>query len=103
VAQFLDGKQKYSAMSLQKGEYLMGMRTKLNVQMMEIAARRLAMRQGTSQYEIDLMKYQVDSRNQFLVGMFRVIQDRQDEYPDLTEISKLAFSLGDAGSGWVAP
>ena len=49
------------------------------------------------------MKYQVDSRNQFLVGMFKVIQDRTDEGPDLTEIAKLAFSLGDAGSGWVSP
>lgn len=103
VTAVLDGKQKYSAMSLQKGQFLTDLRVKLNVQMMEIAARRLQARQGTSQAELELMKYQVDSRNNFLIGMFRVIQDRTDEYPDLTEISKLAFALGDAGSGWVAP
>jgi hypothetical protein len=103
VSAVLDGRQKYSAISLQKGQYLCDLRVKLNVQMMEIAARRLAMRQGTSQAELELMKYQVDSRNNFLVGMFKVIQDREDSYPDLTEISKLAFSLGDAGSGWVSP
>lgn len=103
VAGVLDGRAKYSAMSLQKGEYLCNMRVKLNVQLMEIATRRLQAQQSTSQAELELMKYQVDSRNNFLVGMFRVIQDRSDEYPDLAEISKLAFSLGDAGSGWVAP
>ena len=90
-------------MSLQKGQYLSDLRVKLNVQMMEVAARTLQMRQGTSQGELELMKYQVDSRNNFLVGMFRVIQDRTDNGPELTEISKLAFALGDAGSGWVAP
>ncbi len=103
VNSVLDGRQKYSAMSLQKGQYLSDLRVKLNVQLMEMAVRKLQMLQGTSQYELDLMKYQLDNRNNFLIGMFRVIQDRSDEYPDLTEISKLAFSLGDAGSGWVAP
>jgi len=103
VAAVLDGKAKYAAMCLQKGQYLCDLRVKLNVQLMEIAARKLQMRQGTSQAELELMKYQLDSRNNFLVGMFRVIQDRSDEYPDLAEIQKLAFSLGDAGSGWVAP
>lgn len=103
VAQVLDGKQKYSAMSLQKGQYLVGMRVQLNVQLMEIAVRKLQMKQGVSQYEVELMKYQVDSRNNFLVGMFKVIENRTDEGPDLTEIAKLSFSLGDAGSGWVTP
>lgn len=99
----LDGRQKYSAMSLQKGQYLSDLRVKLNVQLMEMAVRKLQMYQGTSQSELELMKYQLDNRNNFLVGMFKVIQDRSDEYPDLTEISKLAFSLGDAGTGWTTP
>ena len=103
VEAVLAGKQTYSTMSFQKGQYLLDLRTKLNVQMMEIAVRRLQMKQGTSDAEIELMKYQVDSRNQFLVGMFKVIEDRTDEGPDLTEIAKLSFALGDAGSGWVSP
>lgn len=103
VSSVLDGRQKYSAMSLQKGQYLSDLRIKLNVQLMEMAVRKLQMLQGTSQYELELMKYQLGDRNNFLVGMFKVIEGRSDEYPDLTEISKLAFSLGDAGSGWVAP
>ena len=103
VSAALDGRQKYSAMSLQKGQFLCDMRVKLNVQLMEISVNNMQMRQGTSQRELELMKYQVDSRNNFLVGMFRVVQDRTDEYPDLTEISKLSFSLGDAGTGWTSP
>jgi hypothetical protein len=103
VAGVLDGRAKYSQMSLQKGQYLCDLRVKLTVQLMEIAVRTLQMKQGTSQSELELMKYQVDSRNNFLVGMFKVIQDREDEYPDLGEMAKLSFALGDAGSGWVAP
>ena len=97
----LDGKMKNATMQHQQGQFLVEVRTKCALAVMEARLKRIQGRMEIRDREEKLMAYQLDLRNNLVVGLFGFMERRQDTYPSMEAITKLVAGLGDAGGGWV--
>ena len=50
-----------------------------------------------------LLKYQVDTANGVMTGMFGFMERRNDVGPGIELLAQIAAQLGDAGGGWISP
>ena len=50
-----------------------------------------------------LMAYQLDTRNQLLIGLYSFVERRNDIGPEWRDMSKMIAGLGDSGGGWISP
>jgi hypothetical protein len=99
----LSGKERYSALQLQNGEFLTGTRHKLALLVMQARLSKAGGRMDVRDREEKMMAYQLDTRNNLLVGLWGFIERREDTYPSMEAITKLVAGLGDSGGGWVTP
>ncbi len=99
----LSGKERYSALQLQNGEFLTGTRHKLALMVMQAQLAKAGGRMDVRDREEKMMAYQLDTRNNLLVGLWGFIERREDNYPSMEAITKLVAGLGDSGGGWVTP
>ena len=53
--------------------------------------------------EMKLLKYQLDTRNNLLMGLFGFVERREDKGPSMDTLVGLAAGLGDSGGGWISP
>ena len=54
--------------------------------------------------EQDFLAYQLDSRNNILLGLFGFVERRTDAYPDLRALAQLTASLSESGAAtWQSP
>lgn len=54
--------------------------------------------------EMQLMRYQVDTRSGLVIGLFGFEEKRFDLYPSMDVLAKLCMSLGDsAATSWISP
>jgi hypothetical protein len=99
----LDGRGKYVAMHLQNGQFLTDTRRQLALATMQARLHQAAGRMDVRDREEKLMAYQLDARNNLIIGLFSFMERREDSYPELGELNSLIAGLGDAGGGWVTP
>lgn len=76
---------------------------RLITQRMETATRRLAGWRDVAQENQKLMAYQLDTRNQLLIGLYSFVERREDVAPEWKDMAQMVASIGDSGSAWVSP
>ena len=99
----LDGKLKNASAQFQYGQYLVELRSKCALTVMEARMKRIQGSMEVRDREDKLMSYQLDVRNNLLIGMFGFMERREDEGPSIQDMTKLITGLGDAGGGWLQP
>jgi len=50
-----------------------------------------------------LMKYQLDVRNNLLVGLYSFVERREDVGPEWKDMASMIAGLGDSAGGWLTP
>lgn len=91
------------AQTMRDAEASTSHRFKAITEMMNISMARLQGLQGQHTDGMKLMSYQLDIRNQLLVGLYGFVERREDVGPQFAELTQIATALGDAGGGWVTP
>jgi hypothetical protein len=99
----LDGKLKNAAAQFQYGQYLVEVRSKCAQTVMEARMKRIQGSMEVRDREEKLMAYQLDLRNNLIVGLFGFMEKRDDEGPSIQDMTRLITGLGDAGGGWLSP
>lgn len=66
-------------------------------------AQRLAGLQSTHDECMRLMAYQLNERNNILIGLYGFVERRDDVPPNFEALVQIATGLGDAGGGWITP
>jgi 1,4-alpha-glucan branching enzyme len=59
---------------------------------------KLRERRPANERLLNVMRDQIQIRNQLLVGLFGFMERREDGYPNLGSLAQLAASLGESGS-----
>ena len=99
-----DGRNDYNKMKLANAEFLAEQRHKLAAQQLQRYILQLNQHTVIHDHEMDLMRYQIDTENNLLIGLFGFVERREDSYPDLDKMTQLAVALGDAGgTQWLQP
>ena len=99
----MDGKLKNASTQFQYGQYLVEVRSKCALTVMEARMKRIQGSMEVRDREDRLMAYQLDERNKLMVGMFGFMERRSDDGPRIEDMTRLICGLGDSGGGWVTP
>ncbi len=91
------------AQALGNAQALNANRDKAIAELMAIYAAHLEGMQGQHAENMKLMAYQLDTRNNLLVGLYGFVERREDVGPKFEQLAAVCTSLGDAGGGWVTP
>lgn len=99
----LDGKLRYTAGSMQRGQFIIDNRKSMALAVMQARMERINSRMGIRDKEERLMLAQLDGHNNLAQGLWGFVERREDSYPSLESISKIVAGLGDAGGSWIQP
>jgi hypothetical protein len=91
----LDGKLKNASVQFQYGQYLVELRTKCALTIMQARMQRINGRMDIRDREEKLMAYQLDTRNNLIIGLFNFMEKREDVGPSMQDITQLIVGLGD--------
>lgn len=91
------------AQELQNAEAIVEHKHKAIVELMSTYQARLAGLQGMHADNMKLMAYQLDVRNQMLIGLYGFVERREDVYPSFNDMTQLVSSMADSGGGWLTP
>jgi hypothetical protein len=72
-------------------------------ELMQTAAARLEGMQRQQDDGMKLMAYQLNERNNMLVGIYGFVERREDIGPKFEHLAEVCTSLGDAGGAWLTP
>jgi len=50
-----------------------------------------------------LMAYQIDTKNQLVVGLYGFVERRDDVAPEWKDMVQMIAGLGDSAGGWITP
>jgi len=70
---------------------------------MNTAAARLDGWKTVADMNQKLMAYQLDTRNQLVVGLYGFVERREDIAPERKDMSQMISGLGDSAGGWLTP
>ena len=98
----LGGKERFSTLLMQNASTLTELKHKVIIEKMETAVKRLEGWKSVADENRKLMAYQLDTRNQLLIGLYNFVERREDVGPDWTDGAKMIAGLGDSG-GWIQP
>ncbi|HUS97598.1 MAG TPA: hypothetical protein VMX97_12730, partial [Hyphomicrobiaceae bacterium] len=99
----LAGKERYSSLTMQNASTLAEHKHKIITEKMTENLARLDGQQKARDGNMELMAYQLDTRNKLLVGLYGFVERREDIGPEFGELTKICTSLGDSGGGWISP
>jgi len=104
VAQYNAGMANYAGGITSSANFLANVRTAAAGQALQA---RLNKNKGLSEAHRQMQKlyaYQLDTRNNLAVGLFKFMENRSDTYPDVNKLGEIAMGLGDAGATqWIQP
>jgi len=103
VKGLLAGKERYAALTLQTASALTEQRHRAIVEKMAEYAVQLEGAQKKHTETMALMEYQLNTRNQLLIGIYGFVERRSDVGPGIEELASITTSLGDSGGGWITP
>jgi hypothetical protein len=89
-------REKYYTFLLQSIDWQTERRMKIYENLFRVRLESMRIRQSVGQFHSELIKYQVDSRNQLALAMFGFVERREDDYPGLGDIAATVASLGDS-------
>lgn len=73
------------------------------VQKMNSAVMRLEGWKHVAAENQKLMAYQLDTRNNLLIGLYSFVERREDVAPEWRDLSKMIAGLADSAGGWITP
>ncbi len=103
VKGILAGKTQYASLTMQNASTLADHQHKAIVEKMnEYVARLQGGRDVTAENQ-RLMAYQLDTRNNLLIGLYAFVERREDIGPKWNEMSSMIAGLADSAGGWIQP
>lgn len=99
----LGGKERFSTLLMQNASTLSEHKHRAIVERMNTATQRLDGWKSVATENRQLMAYQLDARNQLLIGLYSFVERREDIAPEWKDMSSMIAGLGDSGSGWLQP
>ena len=72
-------------------------------EMMNIAVVRLQGARDVTAENMKLMAYQLDTRNNLLIGLYAFVERREDIGPKWQDMASMIAGLGDSAGGWLTP
>lgn len=99
----LSGKERFSTLLMQIGTALSEAKHRAIAERMNTAAQRLEGWKSVAAENRALMAYQLDTRNQLLIGLYSFVERREDISPEWKDMSSMIAGLGDSGGGWIQP
>ena len=73
-------------------------RTQLYDRLVQVRLKQFELRGRTLDKEMELLKYQLDERNNIAASLFGFVERRTDAYPDQNSMAQLATNLGETGA-----
>ena len=100
----LDGKTRANQLRQSNGEFMDGGMNRLIAMQMQLEVANLDQMHKKHGHEMELYKYQIDTHNNVVLGLFGFQERRTDSYPGLEVMAQLCSQLGDSGAtSWVTP
>lgn len=99
----LGGKERFSNLLMQNANILSEHKHRAIVERMNTAVQRLEGWKSVAADNRQLMAYQLDTRNQLLIGLYAFCERREDLSPEWKDMAAMIGNLGDSGSAWIAP
>jgi len=94
----IQGQQSYMEMTLKNASQLANIRTEMAIKKIDIAQKTLVHELAIHTEHTELMKYALMARNGLLIDLTAFVEKREDLYPSLSEMSKIATQLGEYGA-----
>lgn len=73
------------------------------VEQMNTSVARLEGWKTVADQNRQLMAYQIDTKNQLVVGLYGFVERREDVAPEWRDMVQMIAGLGDAAGGWLTP
>jgi hypothetical protein len=91
-------REKYYQALLQSIDWESDRRRALYRDLMEVRQRQFELRHRVAGMESELLRWQLDSRNNLAAALFGFVERRTDSYPDLGSLAQLTASLAETGA-----
>ena len=88
-------REKYYQFLLQSIDWQTDRRMKIYEALFRVRMESLRIRQSVGGFHAELIKYQVDSRNNLALAMFKFVEAREDDFPGMGDIAAVVATLGD--------
>ena len=88
-------REKYYQFLLQSIDWETDRRMKIYDALFKTRLESIRVRQSVGGFHAELIRHQVDSRNNLALAMFGFVERREDSYPDIGDMTALVTSLGD--------
>jgi hypothetical protein len=73
-------------------------RTQTYDRLVQVRLKQFEIQGRTMDKDMELMKYQLDERNNLAASLFGFVERRTDAYPDMNAMAKLTTNLGETGA-----
>ena len=101
VQGILSGKERYSSILMQNAATLASHKSKAIAEQMNTSVARLEGWKTISDQNRQLMAYQLDERNKLIIGLYSLVERRDDIGPEWTNLANLLSAVGEGG--WTSP
>jgi len=91
-------REKYYQTLLQSISWESDRRTQLYDRLVQVRLKQFELRGRTCDKDFELLKYQLDERNNIAASIFGFVERRTDAYPDQNSMAQLSASLGETGA-----
>lgn len=88
-------REKYYQFLLQSIGWETDRRMKIRDALFQTRLESLRVRQSAGQFHSELIRYQLDSRNNLALALFGFVERREDDYPGVGDLAATVASLGD--------
>lgn len=88
-------REKYYQFLLQSLDWQTDRRMKIYDSLFKTRLEGMRIRQSTGALHSELIKYQLDSRNNLALALFGFVERREDDYPGVGDLAATVSSLGD--------
>lgn len=99
----LGGKERFGTLLIQLTSTLADHKHKAVIERMNTAAARLDGWKTVAEENRKLLAYQLDTRNQLLIGLYGFVERREDIGPQWADSARMIAALGDSAGGWLTP
>lgn len=94
----LQFRQKYYEMLLQSISWESDRRSQIYDRLVQVRLKQFEILGRTLDKDFELLKYQLDERNNIAASLFGFVERRTDAYPDQNAMAQLAANLGETGA-----
>ena len=91
-------REKYYQSLLQSITWESDRRTQTYDRLVQVRLKQFEIQGRTMDKDMELMKYQLDERNNLAASLFGFVERRTDAYPDMNAMAKLTTNLGETGA-----